>query len=205
MSRDYAAEGMDFEIIDPAPSLGWNDITRVVSGLESTTHLEAAMYCAVLYGLAAQLKPKVVVEIGCQFGLSARTWLAVPGVEMVHSYDVDPKCAELLLGPKWRFHLGRSQDIAPMECDLLYVDGDHSYEAVCSDMARHGPKVRVGGLVILDDYHRGWPGKMQWIDERWDGLQPIIIGPTAVVRVTPESRIWFGPILPKIAELKALR
>lgn len=199
MTRDYAAEGMDFKMVDPRPvGFGWDDITQTFSESGNPQHMEAAMYCGVLYGLAAQLKPKVIVEIGCQFGLSTRMFLATGAV--VHSYDIDPKCAELLLGPQWCFHLGRSQDITPIACDLLYVDGDHSYEAVCSDMARHTPLVRDGGLVILDDYHPSWPGKMKWIDERAEvtvsGLGAMIIGPTAVIRMTPEVRYlctWKAP------------
>lgn len=151
------------------------------------------MYCGVLLGLASSLRPKTIVEIGTQFGLSTRMFLEAVGPQgVVHSIDVNPKCAELLLGPNWCFHLGRSQDVQPLSCDLLYVDGDHSYEAVCSDMARHGPLVRDGGLVVLDDYHPSWPGKMRWIDERWGQLKPIIIGPTAVVQVTPVARDAFS-------------
>ena len=192
---------MKFENIDgrPQPShrtAGWNEVEAAIrTAIPPETLKGNLLYAGALYGLAVVEQPKIVVEIGAQFGVSARVWLAA-GAELVHSYDIDPKCAEMLLGPRWCFHLGRSQDITPVACDLLYVDGDHSYEAVCSDMARHGPPVRDGGLVILDDYHRGWPGKTRWIDERWAELDPIIIGPTAVVRVTSAKRELFGKVFP---------
>lgn len=176
---------------------GWNDIARVHDSSipPERQKSETAAYCGVLYGLAVALKPKVIVEIGCQFGLSTRMFLAT-GAE-VHSYDVDLQCGDLHLSlpvewqKNWHFHPGKSQEIEPRGCDLLYVDGDHSYEAVVSDMARHAPLVRDGGLVVLDDYHEGWPGKMRWVDERWNKIDPLLIGPTAVVRVTPETWRWF--------------
>lgn len=37
--------------------------------------------------------------------------------------------------------------------DFLYVDGNHSYEAVALDIALYYPKVKEGGLIIFDDYN----------------------------------------------------
>ncbi len=188
-------------------------------------------YFSVLYGLAAAAEPKVIVEIGCQYGLSTRAflvatpqvdrqlidtkfapdrvvggWAALPNYPpcIVHSIDVDPEAgaktssvvAAMGYADRWIFTLGRSQDVQPIECDLLYVDGDHSYAAVCSDMARHGTKVRDGGLVVLDDYHWTWPGKVRWVNERWKELDPFVIGPVAVIRVTPEKRKVFKKVYP---------
>jgi hypothetical protein len=39
--------------------------------------------------------------------------------------------------------------------DWVYVDGDHSYEAVRSDIAVYTAKVRPGGFVAGDDYRAG--------------------------------------------------
>lgn len=36
--------------------------------------------------------------------------------------------------------------------DLLYIDGDHSYESCLSDIEMYMPKVRIGGVVCGDDY-----------------------------------------------------
>lgn len=183
----------------------------------SSADLTHVAYFSVLYGLAAALEPQTIVEIGCQYGISTRAFLAAtPRVDrelvaplswearnspprILHSIDVDPKAGHTTLAvvtgigchERWRFHLGRSQELEPIECDLLYVDGDHSYEAVCSDMARWGTRVRDGGLVVLDDYHWSWPGKVRWVKERQKEIDPLIIGPIAVVRVTPEKREVF--------------
>jgi predicted O-methyltransferase YrrM len=43
--------------------------------------------------------------------------------------------------------------------DLIYIDGDHTYEAVKTDIQLAWQKIRPGGYIMLDDYHRqGWWG-----------------------------------------------
>jgi len=42
---------------------------------------------------------------------------------------------------------------------FAYVDGDHSYDGVKADLAALFPKMKVGGIMAFDDYHRrGWWG-----------------------------------------------
>jgi len=42
---------------------------------------------------------------------------------------------------------------------FAYVDGDHSYEGVKSDLEALLPKMKLGGIMAFDDYHRrGWWG-----------------------------------------------
>ncbi len=42
---------------------------------------------------------------------------------------------------------------------FAYVDGDHSYEGVSADLAALFPKIKQGGIMAFDDYHRrGWWG-----------------------------------------------
>ncbi|WP_181705460.1 class I SAM-dependent methyltransferase [Chthonobacter rhizosphaerae] len=45
--------------------------------------------------------------------------------------------------------------IADDELDFVYVDGDHSYEGVTADLSAYGPKLKVGGLLVADDYMLG--------------------------------------------------
>ena len=43
--------------------------------------------------------------------------------------------------------------------DFAYIDGDHSYEGVCADLAGLFPKMKDDGIIAFDDYHRfGWWG-----------------------------------------------
>jgi hypothetical protein len=40
--------------------------------------------------------------------------------------------------------------------DFLMLDGDHSYDAVMSDLDAWQPKMKKGGIISGDDYT--WPG-----------------------------------------------
>ena len=51
--------------------------------------------------------------------------------------------------------------------DLLFIDGDHSYEGVKADFESYGPLVRAGGLIafhdiIPDNAARGRPRSLAW-------------------------------------------
>lgn len=56
--------------------------------------------------------------------------------------------------------------------DAVYVDGDHSLQAVRSDLAAWWPKLRAGGVLIGDDYLDGrwWGGD---VIEAVAGFQPV--------------------------------
>jgi hypothetical protein len=45
-----------------------------------------------------------------------------------------------------------NDQIADSELDCVFVDGDHSYEAVIQDLPFWWKKVRVGGRMLGDDY-----------------------------------------------------
>ena len=47
--------------------------------------------------------------------------------------------------------------------DIVYIDGDHTYEGVLKDLAAWFPKVRRGGIICGDDI--GWPGVRRAVDE----------------------------------------
>lgn len=51
----------------------------------------------------------------------------------------------------------------PGSFDFVFLDADHSYEGIVSDIACYLPLVRRGGLLAGHDYH--WPGVQQAVDE----------------------------------------
>ncbi len=52
-------------------------------------------------------------------------------------------------------HRGRSADVAaregPLPCDLLFIDGDHRYEAVAADLRDWLPSLKPGGVLAMHD------------------------------------------------------
>ncbi len=46
--------------------------------------------------------------------------------------------------------------------DYVYIDGEHSYDAVLRDLTDYFPKVKIGGVLIGDDYR--WTGVARAVD-----------------------------------------
>ncbi len=49
--------------------------------------------------------------------------------------------------------------------DFVFIDADHSYEAVQEDIALWWPKVRIGGLLCGHDYDDKHPGVQKAVQE----------------------------------------
>lgn len=68
-------------------------------------------------------------------------------------------------------HKGTSIDVARAwkgPVDLVYIDADHSYEAVSSDIDAWRPLVREGGWVTGHDFSDEYPGVKQAVFERFN-------------------------------------
>ena len=77
---------------------------------------------------------------------------------------------------KWIVPLrGKSVEVAKdfdEEIDLLFIDGDHSYEAVKSDVEAWFPKLKNGAIVVFHDY--GWAEGVKRVAKEM--VKPIQIG-----------------------------
>ena len=80
---------------------------------------------------------------------------------------------------------GRSEEVVPMlrsfrnVIDLVFIDGDHSYEQVVRDIEVCVPLLREGGILSGHDYgDRKHPGVKRAVDEQLSGIS------------TPTPRIW---------------
>jgi predicted O-methyltransferase YrrM len=116
--------------------------------------------------LARALPPQpVIVNIGAADGLSTVTFLEARRDALVFSCDVEPCQAEIdnvrAAGLDWTRVirlLGRSQDTGmtfPYQCDLLFIDGGHTYDAVKGDILAWVPHVKDGCVFAFHDYIPG--------------------------------------------------
>jgi predicted O-methyltransferase YrrM len=149
-----------------------------LAGLFASTSLDHGVIsmpvrqAAYLFGLIRELKPQKVIEIGrYKGGSTLLIAAAMNGEGEFWSIDIGEKEARLqgdetsrpfdrqLVDVCRRFGLrvniivgdSRTIRIETNEVDLVFIDGDHSYEGVRNDFERFGKRVRVGGAVIFDD------------------------------------------------------
>ena len=52
-----------------------------------------------------------------------------------------------------------------LSLDFVYVDGEHSYEAVSKDISDWWPKISPGGVLAGHDYNDDNPGSIRAVDE----------------------------------------
>jgi predicted O-methyltransferase YrrM len=75
-----------------------------------------------------------------------------------------------------------AQHIADASVGGVFIDADHSYEAVKSDIENYWTKLKTGGILAGHDYWEHDPGVIQAVDERF-GEQATKIRKT---------RIWYA-------------
>lgn len=110
-----------------------------------------------------------VMEIGVRQGASTAALLAGIEEHGGHLWSVDKDDRPVFPGhPEWTFIQAHSvkdsakiKVIIPQTLDLLLIDGDHSYEAVSSDLENYGDRAKVialhdaeehGVLTAISDY-----------------------------------------------------
>jgi hypothetical protein len=86
-------------------------------------------------------------------------------------------------------------ELADEYLDWVYIDGDHTYEAVCADLEAYWRVVKAGGILAGDDYGRaGWwaNGVTKAVDHfsHARGLDLTVIGSQFLLtkHVTTEAR-----------------
>lgn len=73
--------------------------------------------------------------------------------------------------------------------DLLFIDGDHTYNGVKQDWELYSPLVRTGGMIVFHDicFHPTMPDVQ--VNEFWGGLK---VGKNSVEFIDSSDRNWGG-------------
>lgn len=110
------------------------------------------------------------VEIGCYAGASACLMLQRPNTNVISidlGYPISPNIVHSniekmnKLNNSFKYIKGNSQSVDTIkllqqhvdEIDILFIDGDHSYQGVINDFLLYEQLVKTGGYIIFDDYN----------------------------------------------------
>jgi predicted O-methyltransferase YrrM len=111
-----------------------------------------------------------VLEIGTDVGNSTTALLLGVKENGGHLTSVDIKdCSHLFNDPQWTFLCSDSTkfpffDNPPF--DVVFIDGDHSFEGASSDLKLAISYVNLGGLILMHDVLAPqFPGVRQAFDE----------------------------------------
>lgn len=124
-----------------------------------------------------------VLELGVREAVSTAALLTGVAEHGGHLYSVDvmPECGRYYAGhPNWTFIHADSRDKAAIQSagvpdvlDVLFIDTEHTYEQVLSELNTWGDMVKPGGVILAHDTD-SFPGVAQaimaWAMER--GYQP---------------------------------
>lgn len=126
-----------------------------------------------LFDLGSQLAGgSIIVEIGSYHGASAACLAAASINQRIPIYCIDTWMNDAVsddrgdtlgiflknvqpVGKNITCVRGYSFDVfsnIPDKIDLLFIDGDHSYEGVKKDLQYYLPKMNINGMLIMHDY-----------------------------------------------------
>jgi hypothetical protein len=113
-------------------------------------HSDIREHLGLLHGLSKGL---AVVELGFRSGVSASAFLA--GCSHLTSFDNDKRCRShvqhlaRLYPDTFTFKLDDSRTCEIPECDLLFIDTDHTEETTLIELERH--EQFVSTWIVLHD------------------------------------------------------
>jgi hypothetical protein len=112
----------------------------------------------------------VMAELGVDKGEFSRFILDTLKPHQLHLFDIAPdridrgNIGQALDSGLATFHIGDSSSnlrkFASSHFDLVYVDGDHSYEGVMKDIVAAESRLKPGGHMVLNDYTAWSPASM---------------------------------------------
>lgn len=114
------------------------------------------------------------LEIGSMIGESATMVLGFPQIKNIYCVDIWKNIEyktifdNRLSNTRCKSIHASSEEASSMiafPLDIVYIDGDHSYNSVILDLKLWYPKIISGGFICGHDYSISWSGCKQAIDE----------------------------------------
>jgi hypothetical protein len=167
--------------------------SSIKNKVNANTHGWAASYYGVVAKFINENNIKSCAEIGIGYGLHAKNILENSKIEKLYLIDpmrpygdvfsnditknggfealiVQIKNKLLPFTDRYTFFRKPSLEVTENEIpneslDLVFIDGDHSYDAVCKDLRFWWNKINVGGYILGDDYTQVHRGTIKAVDE----------------------------------------
>jgi len=135
-----------------------------------------------LIALTKKTKGLIMVEIGCYAGESTSIFASAKHIKMVHAVDpwkngydkndgashkrpmeavetiFDERMNSLCQGKYKKYKMTGDEAVSLFEdesLDMVYLDGNHQYEAVKNDIQKWLPKIKKTGCITGHDWARG--------------------------------------------------
>lgn len=166
--------------------ISFADVMRITSQISSNTALEDPEAEALYAALLEMPRWGLVVEVGCELGRSSSIIAQMQKELDFHSVHIDPYTEQGEYLKQWvemmRLVGGIPAHSFAFLCmrteqahwyldrlgyiDLAFIDGDHDYAGVTTDLALVAEKVRTNGLLLAHDYgNPGLAGVQKALDE----------------------------------------
>ena len=133
-------------------------------------HSDIRGHLAFLHETALAYPEPVIIELGVAWGNCTSALLAAAGeaggtlwsVDAGEVHDTGMIPADWRDDPHWQFL--KADDLSdearawlPAECDVLFVDSDHSHGHVTGVLAAHLARVKPGGVALFHDTQFRYP------------------------------------------------
>ncbi len=139
----------------------------------------------------AEIKPKIIIEIGTARGGTLLIWSSLASekaisCDLVH-HDAQKPLLEALPPPgskcKVKLLTGNSheaafkqrvaQELSGRKADFLFIDGDHTEVGVTADYNDYKEFVRPGGIIAFHDIVENQPLATNQVYHLWKRLKPV--------------------------------
>ncbi len=148
----------------------WRDVAATAIQEHKAYQVEGEL-TMLLCLLASDVRPRVILEIGCAAGGSAWAWSHLPSVQKIIGVDMDPPQLEKCMsrdGIQTVMIKGNSLDPSTIVLaaeatldgrpDMVFIDACHDYGSAMSDLLSYGPLCSPGGIIVMHDT-QGFPGR----------------------------------------------
>lgn len=157
-------------------------------GSQAGKALMPPKYSRLLFRLSKHFAPKRIIELGTSFGISAAYLsLGQPQASLdtvegcPETADVAREVLNKAAAGHVQVHTGTFRQVLPGlvatgdPVDLVFLDGDHSYDGVMNNMEVLLPSLHNDSVVILDD--------IRWTRQMWRAWQSVSALPSTTLKV----------------------